>query len=79
MIVPLLAMAGALAKKSQVAASAGTFPTDTATFAGLLTAVVLIVGALTYFPGLSLGPIVEHYQMQALATHSPHPLEKFSP
>jgi len=69
MIVPLLAMAGALAKKSQVAASSGTFPTDTPTFAGLLVGVVLIVGALTYFPGLSLGPVVEHYQMLALATH----------
>jgi K+-transporting ATPase ATPase A chain len=69
MIVPLLAMAGALAKKNQIAASSGTFPTDTPTFAGLLVGVVLIVGALTYFPGLSLGPIVEHYQMLALATH----------
>ncbi|HVZ35075.1 MAG TPA: potassium-transporting ATPase subunit KdpA [Polyangiaceae bacterium] len=69
MIVPLLGMAGALAKKSQVAASSGTFPTDTPTFAGLLVGVVLIVGALTYFPGLSLGPIVEHYQMLALQAH----------
>ncbi len=69
MIVPLLAMAGALAKKSSVAVSSGTFPTDTVTFGGLLVGVVLIVGALTYFPGLSLGPIVEHYQMLALATH----------
>jgi potassium-transporting ATPase potassium-binding subunit len=69
MIVPLLAMAGALAKKNQVATSSGTFPTDTPTFAGLLVGVVIIVGALTYFPGLSLGPIVEHYQMVALATH----------
>jgi len=68
-IVPLLAMAGALAKKNAVAVSSGTFPTDTPTFAGLLVAVVLIVGALSYFPGLSLGPIVEHYQMLALATH----------
>jgi K+-transporting ATPase ATPase A chain len=69
MIVPLLAMAGALAKKNQVATSSGTFPTDTPTFAGLLVGVVIIVGALTYFPGLSLGPIVEHYQMLALASH----------
>jgi potassium-transporting ATPase potassium-binding subunit len=69
MIVPLLAMAGALANKSRVATSSGTFPTDTPTFAGLLVGVVLIVGALTYIPGLSLGPIVEHYQMLALATH----------
>jgi len=69
MIVPLLAMAGALAKKTQVPASLGTFPTDTPTFAGLLVGVVLIVGALTYFPGLALGPVVEHFQMLALATH----------
>jgi K+-transporting ATPase ATPase A chain len=69
MIVPLLAMAGALAKKSQIAASSGTFPTDTPTFAGLLVGVVIIVGALTYFPGLALGPVVEHFQMLALATH----------
>ena len=69
MIVPLLAMAGALASKTLVPASSGTFPTDTLTFAGLLVGVVIIVGALTYFPGLALGPIVEHFQMQALATH----------
>ena len=69
MIVPLLAMAGALAEKSVVPASLGTFPTDTPTFSGLLVGVVLIVGALTYFPGLALGPVVEHFQMQALATH----------
>jgi K+-transporting ATPase ATPase A chain len=69
MIVPLLGLAGSLAKKARVAASSGTFPTDTPTFAALLVGVVVIVGALTYFPGLSLGPIVEHFQMQALATH----------
>jgi K+-transporting ATPase ATPase A chain len=69
MIVPLLGLAGSLAKKAQVAASSGTFPTDTPTFAGLLVGVVVIVGALTYIPGLALGPIVEHFQMQALATH----------
>ncbi len=69
MIVPVLAMAGALAKKNVVPASLGTFPTDTPTFAGLLVGVVVIVGALTYFPGLALGPIVEQLQMQALATH----------
>jgi K+-transporting ATPase ATPase A chain len=69
MIIPLLAMAGALAKKGHVPASSGTFPTDTPTFTGLLIGVVLIVGALTYFPGLALGPVVEHFQMQTLATH----------
>jgi K+-transporting ATPase ATPase A chain len=69
MLVPLLAMAGALAKKAHVPASSGTFPTDTPTFAVLLVGVVLIVGALTYFPGLALGPIVEHFQLQSLALH----------
>jgi K+-transporting ATPase ATPase A chain len=62
MIVPLLAMAGALASKPLVPASSGTFPTDTATFAMLLVGVVVLVGALTYFPGLALGPIVEHFE-----------------
>jgi K+-transporting ATPase ATPase A chain len=69
MIVPLLAMAGALAKKNLVPASSGTFPTDTATFATLLVGIVVIVGALSYFPGLALGPVVEHFKMLALATH----------
>jgi K+-transporting ATPase ATPase A chain len=65
MIVPLLAMAGSLARKKLVPASAGTLATDSATFAFLLAAVVLIVGALEYFPALALGPIVEHFQMIA--------------
>jgi K+-transporting ATPase ATPase A chain len=69
MLIPLLALAGALAKKTAVPVTSGTFPTDNATFTALLVGVVLIVGALTYFPGLALGPIVEHFQMQALATH----------
>jgi potassium-transporting ATPase potassium-binding subunit len=69
MIVPLLAMAGALAEKKRVPASSGTLATDTPTFAGLLIGVVLLVGALTYFPGLALGPIVEHFKLLALATH----------
>lgn len=69
MIIPLLGLAGSLAKKPRVAATSGTFPTDTPTFSGLLVGVVLIVGALTYFPALALGPIVEHFQMLALATH----------
>ena len=58
-IVPVLAMAGSLAAKRQVAASAGTFRTDAPMFMGLLTGVILIVGALTFFPAVSLGPIVE--------------------
>jgi potassium-transporting ATPase potassium-binding subunit len=63
MIVPLLALAGSMARKKIVPMSSGTFPTDNATFVGLLVAVVIIVGALTFFPALSLGPIVEQFQM----------------
>ena len=63
MIIPLLAMAGSLASKKLIPASAGTLATDTGTFALLLAAVVLIVGALEYFPALALGPIVEHFHM----------------
>jgi K+-transporting ATPase ATPase A chain len=59
LIVPLLAVAGSLARKQTVPASAGTFPTDTPLFAGLLTGVVIIVVGLTYFPVLALGPVVE--------------------
>jgi K+-transporting ATPase ATPase A chain len=64
MMIPLLAMAGSLAQKKAVPVSAGTFPTHGPLFVVLLVGVVLIVGALTYFPALSLGPIVEHYLMQ---------------
>jgi potassium-transporting ATPase potassium-binding subunit len=60
-IVPVLALAGSLAIKRPVAVSAGTFRTDAPMFAGLLTGVVLIVGALTFFPAVSLGPIVEQF------------------
>jgi potassium-transporting ATPase potassium-binding subunit len=60
-IVPVLALAGGLAAKQPVAASAGTFRTGTPMFAGLLTGVVLIVGALTFFPAVSLGPLVEQF------------------
>jgi K+-transporting ATPase ATPase A chain len=63
MMIPLLAMAGSLASKKAVPESAGTLSTDSGTFSFLLAAVVLIVGALEYFPALSLGPIVEHLQM----------------
>ena len=63
MIVPLLAIAGSLAKKKLVPESTGTFPTDSATFVILLVATILIVGALTFFPALSLGAIIEHFQM----------------
>ena len=59
-IVPALAIAGSLAAKKTVPASAGTFPTDGGLFVGLLVGVILIVGGLTFFPALALGPIVEH-------------------
>ncbi len=64
-IVPALVIAGNLAQKKVTAASAGTFSTDNATFAILLVSVILIVGALTFFPSLSLGPIAEHFLMNA--------------
>jgi K+-transporting ATPase ATPase A chain len=63
MIIPLLAAAGSLAQKNVVPVSAGTFPTHGPLFVCLLVGVVLIVGALTFFPALSLGPIVEHFLM----------------
>jgi potassium-transporting ATPase potassium-binding subunit len=63
MIIPLLAVAGSLAQKKLVPASAGTLPTNGALFVGLLVGVVLIVGALTFFPALTLGPVVEHFLM----------------
>ena len=63
MIVPMLAVAGSLAAKKIVPPSTGTFPTDTGLFVGLLTGVILIMGGLTYFPALALGPIVEHFAM----------------
>jgi K+-transporting ATPase ATPase A chain len=58
-MIPVLALAGSLAAKEPVPASAGTFRTDAPMFVGLVTGVVLIVGALTFFPAVSLGPIVE--------------------
>ncbi|MGH9411763.1 MAG: potassium-transporting ATPase subunit KdpA, partial [Vicinamibacterales bacterium] len=63
MIVPMLAIAGNLARKKRVPPSPGTFPVTTPLFSGLLVSVILIVGALTFFPALSLGPIVEHLMM----------------
>jgi len=65
MIIPVMGIAGALAAKKRVAESAGTFPVDGPLFTMLLTGVIVIVGALTYFPLLSLGPLVEHFLMQA--------------
>ena len=65
MIIPVLAIAGSLAKKKVVPESAGTFPVTGGLFAGLLVSTILIVGALTFFPALSLGPILEHLLMNA--------------
>jgi potassium-transporting ATPase potassium-binding subunit len=61
MIIPVLAMAGSMVGKKVVPGGPGTFPTNGPLFTFLLVAVVLIVGALTFFPALSLGPIVEHF------------------
>ena len=65
MQIPILAIAGNLARKKIVPESAGTFPVTGALFSGLLVSTILIVGALTFFPALSLGPILEHLLMQA--------------
>ncbi len=64
MIIPMMAIAGNLAGKKAAAASAGTFPVHTPLFVALLLGVILIVGALTFFPMLALGPLAEHYLMQ---------------
>jgi K+-transporting ATPase ATPase A chain len=64
-MIPVLAIAGSLAKKKYVPQSLGTFPVTTPLFTGLLISVILIVGALTFFPALSLGPILEHLLMNA--------------
>jgi potassium-transporting ATPase potassium-binding subunit len=65
MIVPMLAVAGNLARKKIVPPSLGTFPVTSPLFTTLLVSVIVIVGALTFFPALSLGPIVEHFLMRA--------------
>ncbi|MDI1346091.1 MAG: potassium-transporting ATPase subunit KdpA [Pseudolabrys sp.] len=65
MIVPAMAIAGSLAEKKSVAASSGTFPTTGGLFVGLTVGVILVVGGLTFFPALALGPIVEHLAMLA--------------
>jgi K+-transporting ATPase ATPase A chain len=65
MIIPAMAIAGSLAAKKSVPASAGTFPTTGGLFVGLVVGTVLIVGGLTFFPALALGPIVEHIAMTA--------------
>jgi K+-transporting ATPase ATPase A chain len=65
MIIPAMAIAGSLAAKKTVPASAGTFPTTGGLFVGLVVGVILIVGGLTFFPALALGPIVEQLAMNA--------------
>ncbi len=65
MVIPVLAIAGNLARKKIVPESAGTFPVTTPLFSGLLVSVILIVSALTFFPALSLGPILEHLLLHA--------------
>ncbi len=64
-VVPVLAIAGSLVGKTKTTASAGTFPTHTPLFVGLLVGIILILGGLQYFPALALGPIVEHFAMLA--------------
>lgn len=67
MIIPAIAIAGSLAAKKTVPASAGTLPTDGGLFVGLLVGAILIVGGLTFFPALALGPIVQHLSILAQA------------
>ncbi len=65
MILPVLAIAGSMAEKKVAPAGPGTFPTSGGLFVGLLVAVILILGALTFFPALSLGPVIEHFAASA--------------
>ena len=65
MLIPVLALAGNLAQKKSIPPSAGTFPVNTPLFATLLVGIVVILGALTFFPALSLGPILEHLLLRA--------------
>jgi K+-transporting ATPase ATPase A chain len=65
MIVPMVAVAGSLAGKRTVPPSHGTFPTHGGLFVGLLVGVVLIMGGLTFFPALAIGPVAEHFMMRA--------------
>ncbi len=63
MMIPMLAIAGSLADKKMHPSAEGAFPVDGPLFVCLLVGVILLVGALTFFPVLSLGPIVEHFEM----------------
>jgi potassium-transporting ATPase potassium-binding subunit len=69
MVIPLLAVAGSLAQKKLLAPSAGTFPTNRPLFVGLLVGVVLIIGGLTYFPAVALGPVTEQVAMNQGKTY----------
>ncbi len=64
-LIPLLAVAGSMALKKKIPQTAGTLPTHGPLFVGLLVGTVILVGALTFFPALALGPIVEHFMMQS--------------
>ena len=68
-LIPVMAIAGAVAAKPKLAPTAGTLPTDNALFIGLLIGVILILGGLQFFPALALGPLVEHFQMLASLRH----------
>jgi K+-transporting ATPase ATPase A chain len=63
MIIPAMAIAGSLAAKKSIPPSAGTFPTTGGLFIGLVVGVIVIVGGLTFFPALALGPILEHLSL----------------
>jgi K+-transporting ATPase ATPase A chain len=63
MMIPLLAVAGSMVKKKIHPGGEGTFPVHGGLFIGLLLGVILLVGALTFFPALTLGPILEHFEM----------------
>jgi K+-transporting ATPase ATPase A chain len=65
-IIPVLAIAGSLAKKKRIEATAGTLPTHGPLFVALLVGTVVLVGALTYVPALALGPVIEHLQLHAI-------------
>lgn len=67
-IIPMMAIAGSVAVKIKAPTAAGTFPTDNSLFVGLVVGVISIMGGLQFFPALALGPIVEHFMMQAGAT-----------
>ena len=69
MLIPMLAIAGNLAQKKSIPATAGTFPVTTPLFTSLLTGVIVIVGALTFFPALALGPVLEHLLLHAGQTY----------